>query len=219
MVFDTQGAHCLLFGGADALVERSDTWEYDARGWRQRITRGTPAAVSSMGMAYDATRGTVVVVGGFNGVGAPTATWELGGIGGTFALYGTGCLGSNNLSPRLRPMTVPDLGATAQLDVTDLPGSSGFVYLGGGLSDTTLGSLPLPLDLTSIGLTGCRAYMSNDVGVVLAHTAGTASWSLPVPNNAALVGFRMFLQALSLDPVVARPFPGAMSGGAEFLVR
>ena len=219
LAYDSQRGRVVLFGGADALLELDDTWEYGSRGWRQLFTTNQPQGNAAMAMAYDSARGRTVVFGGFDGTAAIQDTWELGGNAATYRTFGTGCDGSNGLPPRLEPQNMPTLGTTTSVDITDLPGSSGFVFLAGGLSDLTWGGLQLPIDLSSIGLTGCRAYISPDVGVVLAHTAGTATWSLAVPVSPSLSGYQMFLQALSLDPAVTRPFQGAMSNAAELNVR
>lgn len=218
MVFDLQRSRCVLFGGADATVDRNDTWEWDGTRWRELFTAARPQGNAAMAMAFDSTRNTTVVFGGFDGAGAIDDTWELGGSGGTWRTFGFGCAGGGGLVPRLVPQSMPTLGATATLDVTGLPPAGGVALLAIGLGDQTWLGLPLPVDLTPIGLTGCVGYTSFDVGATLTHTNGTASFSLPVPNNPALAGFSLFFQALSLDAAAPRPFTAALSDAAELRV-
>jgi hypothetical protein len=219
MVFDTQRARVVLVGGADALVERDDTWEYDARGWRELYTAHRPPANSSFGMAYDTARNQTVLFGGYDGLAARGDTVELGGGAATWRTFGTGCVGSGGLTPRLVPVAVPALGTTTRVDVAGLPPGGGLVYVTAGFSDTTWGPAPLPFDLGVVGLTGCRGYTSADTGVVIAHTAGTATWTLAIPAAPALGGLVAFLQALSFDTAAPRPFPGATSNAAEANLR
>jgi hypothetical protein len=219
LVFDSGRGRCVLFGGADLATERNDTWEFDGVRWHQLFTANRPQGNAAMAMAYDLLRSRTVVFGGFDGIGAIADTWELGGNGATYRTFGTGCVGGGGLTPELVPQVVPSLGATTTVDVRQLPPGGGLVYVAAALSDTTWLGLPLPFDLSPAGLTGCRNYTSADVGIALTHTAGTATWSLAVPNNPALVGFQMFLQALSFDAAAPRPFPAAMSNAAELNVR
>lgn len=219
MVFDLQRARCVLFGGSDGVADLDETWEYDGRGWRQLVTAARPQGNSAMAMAYDLVRGQTVVFGGFDGAGAIGDTWELGGNAATYRTFGTGCDGSNSLPPRIVPGAMPAVGTTTDVTIVDLPSTGGAAFVTAGFSDTVSGGAPLPIDLTGIGLTGCRGYTSTAVSVLVTHPSGTASWSLPIPANPSLSGLVIFLQALSIDPAVTRPLPGATSNAAEMNVR
>ena len=47
---------------------------------------------------------------------------------------------------------------------------------------------------------GCTLYSSGEVFIPLPNAAGTASLTLPIPNNAALVGGVFYNQAIVVDP-------------------
>ncbi|MGE3879620.1 MAG: hypothetical protein AB7I19_11200 [Planctomycetota bacterium] len=65
-----------------------------------------------------------------------------------------------------------------------------------GNSDRFLGSTPLPLNLSSSGMTGCFLYHN-----VFAHRPctingnGTATNVIGIPNDSALVGQTLFMQS------------------------
>lgn len=219
LAYDSQRARIVLFGGGDATLDRNDTWEYDGQRWRQLFTATRPQGNSAMAMVHDSARGRTVVFGGFDGVGAIDDTWELGGAAAVYGTFGTGCVGSNGRSPRLDPIDMPAIGATTRVDVVDLPGAAGQVYLVAGGSDQSWAGVPLPIDLSPIGLTGCRAYTSGDAGVLLTHTAGAATWTFAIPAVPALAGTVLFLQAFSFDAAAPRPVAGALSNAAAMEVR
>ncbi|MBL8725511.1 MAG: hypothetical protein JNK49_15825 [Planctomycetes bacterium] len=219
IVYDSARARCVLFGGADLLIERNDTWEWNGTRWHRLFTATTPPGNGAMAMAYDSVRNRTVVFGGFDGAAALGTTWQLGGNAATFRTFGSGCLGSNNLPPTLVPTAMPTLGTTSALTVTNLPAAAAFAVLAIGFSDQVSGGNPLPLNLTSLGLTGCRAYTSAEATVLLPNVGGTATWNFSLPNNAAFAGVRLFQQALSLDTAVARPIQAATSNAAEMNLR
>ena len=73
----------------------------------------------------------------------------------------------------------------------------------------TNGSGLFPISLTGMGFTDC--FMYNDLSVpfmMVATASGTATVSLgPVPNSAALIGCRLYVQFASLDAAA----PGGLS--------
>lgn len=81
MAFDTRRGRMLLFGGnANGLL--GDTWEYaspdrtsDQPGWKALSVAG-PSAREGAAMAYDNSRGRMVLFGGGNAKGALGDTWE-----------------------------------------------------------------------------------------------------------------------------------------------
>src|SRR5204862_484267 len=69
------------------------------------------------------------------------------------------------------------------------------VFMNVGVSDTVIGGLPLPLDLTPLGAPGCFAWVSNEAVVTgTTNSVGAITFQLVVPNNAALVGTVLFFQ-------------------------
>lgn len=67
MAYDAGRGVCVLFGGQDDLRTfrgLSDTWEWDGARWRERAFTRRPAARAAHAMAYDETRGCIVLFGG-----------------------------------------------------------------------------------------------------------------------------------------------------------
>ena len=67
------------------------------------------------------------------------------------------------------------------------------------MSRTSWFGLPLPLDLTPIGMTGCTLHTGVDMVVALTANQGVASWAVPIPADPGLVGSTLFQQALIVD--------------------
>ncbi len=94
---------------------------------------------------------------------------------------------------------------TAQ--VKNIPGSVPCVLFVGTSTQFFAGSVPLPLELTFVGLPGCFLYQSNEysfgavsVGTpALGATDGVASIPAALPNNPNLVGFALPMQWLVLN--------------------
>jgi hypothetical protein len=118
----------------------------------------------------------------------------------TSRTYAEGCTGSAGV-PDLQPASnsVPRIGATFGLGLSSLPTSPGVAFLILGFSKKTWNSTPLPLDLTSLGAPGCRLAASLQMMLPGASVNGTATYSLPIPNDPTLVGAIAYLQGLSLD--------------------
>jgi photosystem II stability/assembly factor-like uncharacterized protein len=84
-----------------------------------------------------------------------------------------------------------------------------------GFSNSSWNSVPLPFDLTPAGLNGCPLLVSLDL--LLATTigaGGTAGWSLTLPNDRALLGGRLYAQAMAPDPGL-NPAGFAVSAGLQ----
>ncbi|MBK9383718.1 MAG: hypothetical protein IPN34_02675 [Planctomycetes bacterium] len=66
MVYDSRRGRVVMFGGQDELQGAlfGDTWEWDGSTWILRSPTPAPAARYSHAMAYDASRGRVVLFGG-----------------------------------------------------------------------------------------------------------------------------------------------------------
>jgi hypothetical protein len=92
--------------------------------------------------------------------------------------------------------------AAYQLTVYGLPGSN--VYLGFGLSDTSWGGTPLPLDLAIVNpaLAGCLFRASPDfltTGIIGA--AGTLVFPFPIPTSPSPLGANAYAQAILYSTV------------------
>ncbi|MFT4841924.1 MAG: hypothetical protein ACI8UD_003517 [Planctomycetota bacterium] len=134
-----------------------------------------------------------------NGVDATFEIEFLNGAPASFATSGTGCpssVGTANLSAA----TLPQLGSTLQVDISNVS-PIGVPMMVFGLSDTMWSSVPLPLAV-SIALPAapsCMLQVSVDFLQTLTPVGSTASFSLPIPNNPALIGFVLFTQGAQLE--------------------
>lgn len=83
MAYDPIRQETVLYGGnllPQVLGVTGDTWVFDGATWTQRIAPGPPPLVSHA-MAFDPSRGTVVMHGGLaNGSTSSTQTWEWNGL-------------------------------------------------------------------------------------------------------------------------------------------
>lgn len=200
MAYDLTRGVMVLQGGQANGVQLLDCWEYDGVNWR--LVPGSPnPARGENGTAHDPVRGVTVVFGGYSTGGTYTETWEQA-LATTARVhpFGSGCSGSGGV-PSLQAQggSLPALGTTFTLDITNLPPAGGIGAVLYGVDNYQLGPLWLPLDLSLLGWNGCRAYTTPDVGITFVHAAGTATSSFGIPSGAPLQGFTFYAQALSLD--------------------
>lgn len=196
MAYDSVRDRLVVHGGRDTQGARTDTWEWDGANWAQRAPATNPGETFGLTMTFDSVRGETVLFGG-----VPYATWTYAAeVTATARAFGAGCVGSAGV-----PALAPDVGQRPWIGdgfrqvATNLPANSLAVFKF-GVSDQWWGGLPLPFDLSIIGMTGCTEYVSNDVLIGLPTGAGAASYTLPLPNNPSLRGVRLFSQVFTVDP-------------------
>ena len=82
-----------------------------------------------------------------------------------------------------------------------LPNAAGIGVIGAYGPGQTFFGLPLPIDLTPFGATGCGLYCSMEIVVGLAANAsGSAQWPLvSIPNDPALAGSDFYDHSLWVD--------------------
>ena len=130
---------------------------------------------------YDPTRGVLVLYGGF-GPTFSDETWEFtGNNDGVFSLYGQACDLVNG-TPEL-DATTPNIGTNLVLTASNLGASTGALWAL-GFSDQFFNGVPLPFDLTVIGLPGCGLVTGADVINVSLATNGVASAFAAQPGDA-----------------------------------
>lgn len=114
--------------------------------------------------------------------------------------FGTGCAGSASV-PRLSA-SGGDRPVLGQAFTTEISGvKAGVTACMGafGFSRTKYAALSLPVDLTPYNAPGCTLYVSLDMLTPLAVTAGKSSWTLVVPPDAGLLGFRFYQQGIVFE--------------------
>ena len=119
------------------------------------------------------------------------------------------------LTPVLSSNDLPTVGSSYQMDLEQAAASS-FATLAAGLSSTDFNGNPLPAALP--GVPGCEVLIAPDAMVLVPTTAaGTANFSVPVPNNPGLAGFELYHQWAVLD-ASANSFGLALSNAAALTV-
>ena len=182
-------------GGANG----DDAWEFDGYDWHRLNTpTGFPARNNHI-LAYDMARDALLQYGGF-----PTNydTWELVETSAArWSAYGSGCPSSSGVAPTLdaQPGSAPVLGQPLVLELGDLPATP-LVFVAAGLSGSQSGGVPLPIDLSSLGMPGCAQFVG-DLGLLQAApaVAGAATWSIAMPATPSLAGFGLYFQGLVPD--------------------
>jgi len=109
----------------------------------------------------------------------------------------TGSLGTPSLVPSA-PWTLPWLGDSVSLDITNLP--LGVAVMLMGFSDQQSGGITLPLDLGPYGMPTCFLRVADDASRLAYGAGNTATWQLGVPNSVSLLGLSFYVQAAVLDP-------------------
>ncbi|GAB4147138.1 MAG: hypothetical protein Fur0037_15290 [Planctomycetota bacterium] len=218
MAFDGARSVTVLFGGTSLTADFDDCWEWDGS-WVRRLTASRPTPRDSHAMTYDPGANRVILFGGYDLTNDLDDTWEYGPASTpTYVTFGTGCAGSAGV-PALDPRTVPALGGTFRLDVLHLPPAGGAIYMVLGLNRRVWNGLPLPLDLSPLGMPGCLAYTNVRGGGLVLHANGTATWMLALPAAPSLSGLHIFNQAVSLDPLAGNPLGAAVSDAGDGLLR
>lgn len=121
---------------------------------------------------------------------------------GNFVAHGGGCQGSSGLAPRIATPAGawPQVGGNLVVQLADGPPNSG-AALQFGLSFTSLGGIPLPIELGIVGAPGC--YLWHDLQVATPPLAtdgsGAVTFTLGVPSLPGLVGARLYASWLALD--------------------
>jgi hypothetical protein len=99
MAYDSARGRVVLFGGGVGSAPSSlsnETWEWDGFNWIKRFPVNMPSAREGHAMAYDETRGRVVLFSGWNGTNWPNDTWEWDGTNWTQRFPTTSPSGRND---------------------------------------------------------------------------------------------------------------------------
>jgi hypothetical protein len=96
--------------------------------------------------------------------------------------------------PSLSNTGVPTLNTSMTVDLSS-GGANNNAIFALGISNTTWGNIPLPLDLTPINALCCKLLVSLDFQfLVTSDASGKYSFRLSVPNNNALKGLKFYNQ-------------------------
>lgn len=221
LVYDPGRKVSILFGGTatDRGGFRTAVWEWNGMAWTQLVQ---PTLLLRAGKgSFDRRRGVGIFIGDLDGKLDFRCLEYLNrsGVAASYRSLGTGCQGSAGV-PRFDAGTdTPKIGEVFAAKVSGIPAGPLTRVLGlVGRSGSSWGTIPLPLDLGILGMKNCSLLVSIDLPMIpINHTAGLATWDMPIPNSAALAGSRFFAQALVLDPGV-NAFGAVVSNGMECLL-
>ena len=125
---------------------------------------------------------------------------------------GSGCVGSSGTPTTLGVSALPIIGDTLTFDIAGGPaGEDTFVYHAFRAGTGMFGGCPIHLDPVSVQV--LTASGVSPFGPVMTDAAGSASHVLDVPNVPAVNGFRIFSQALVIDPAFGNGF--VLTNGTE----
>ncbi|MFT6078836.1 MAG: arylsulfatase B [Planctomycetota bacterium] len=111
--------------------------------------------------------------------------------------FGSGCSGGG-ISPALDALASPTPGANFTLQTTGLSGFELATIGAIGFTDQMWSGVPLPIDLTPAGFTGCTLLIDPALTFVATPTGTTSTWTVALPNIATLIGQPLFAQAFPL---------------------
>jgi hypothetical protein len=192
LAYDSHRKQVVMFGGYTTGQYYADTWEYNGANWIQRFSGLAPAPQASHAMVYDSQRARTVLFG-------QGETWTWTGSPGSQTPFGVGC-GTPPLSMFGVPASPPTANAIAQATLANIPSTVALVAV--GWSNTAAGPFPLPVPLIGYGMPGCYMFQSADIlGLPVTFNApGQATYSLPIPNAAFVVGRHIYLQSYAVAP-------------------
>ena len=109
--------------------------------------------------------------------------------------------GASPAVPRILNSNLPQLGKDFHFELLGAGGAvPGALFV--GASNTSAGSLPLPFDLTIIGMPGCFLLVSAEVALpVTTNKGGDLAFTVSIPNNPVLVGGSHYLQYVLKDSI------------------
>ncbi|MFO1077818.1 MAG: kelch repeat-containing protein [Planctomycetota bacterium] len=198
MVTDFARQRIVMFGG---LQWDPNTWEWDGTTWSAHALLGPIPRLNSAA-AYDPVQREALLYGGGSGSGYAD-TWTYGtDTPALFETIGLGCAGSAG-TPLLAnaPYSLPWLGDMFTTRVAPVPANGALLFATGF-------EAPAPVSLAPYGMPGCDfAVQIAETRLAFATAAGSADWSLAIPNSAGLAGVAIAQQVLVLDP-------GANAAGA-----
>ncbi len=213
LAYSPSRQHVLLFGWSPSRG-RNETWAWDGVAWVRLTTANRPSyAVRRMALVYDPVRDVLIGSPG-EGIGPDlAAVWEFSDRTGTASRepYGLGCRRTSEAVALEAISTTPLLGAPFLVSVRGLHVSQPAI-LNFGDSDASIAGIPLPIPLDALGAPGCLLWSNLSESQLLPGTTTRRESTLLPPNDAALVGVSVYLQAIAVDPM-ANSLGAATSNG------
>lgn len=117
-----------------------------------------------------------------------------------YAEFGAGCAGSAGV-PELVLLdgTTPTVGTTFTIGLRNLPPAAPLALLFIGFETASWQGMPLPWELSELGMPGCRLRLAPAFTMPLPIVGGAVRADCPLPANLDFLGGEFFHQALVLD--------------------
>jgi len=202
MTYDEARGVTIVHGGVagNGGPQADVSWEYDGVNWNTAPNDGAqPSITSQTSMTYDSTMQQVVMVTRHN---SDVETWvykdnNSGLHPSSSSVYGAGC-GSPMMT--MSPVDPPKIGFTASADIINMPTQVAGVAI--GWSNTFSFPIPLPFELSSLGMPGCLLLQSSEAFGLPVQTQinGQGLFELPIPFAPSIIGTHLYAQAYSLSP-------------------
>ncbi|MCB9890004.1 MAG: trypsin-like peptidase domain-containing protein [Planctomycetes bacterium] len=135
---------------------------------------------------------------------------------GSILPLGHGCAGTRGVADLVGGGT-PRLGGALFLHAARVPNRAASLLLIGD-SSTAWGSIPLPLPLGFLGMTGCTLWVSGEVPLwrIIPEDGDVLAW-FTVPNDPRLVDGKVFCQLICPDPA-ANPNGAVATNAVEVTI-
>jgi Galactose oxidase, central domain len=197
MAFDLRRVRMVMTGGLTARGYPAETWEFDGTNWFQITTKLTPPGRWLNAMSHDLIRGQTMF---FSGTNYKKETFVYFTVSpAKFQTFGAGCRGSAGVPALSSNKTMPWIGETFTLQVSNVPRATGSVIFLLGLSNTTWGRTRLPWNMASLYMGKCNLHVSPDLLIGAWSLGGVARFRYRIPPFPGLLGGRVFSQAIVPD--------------------
>ncbi len=191
--------------------------------WDGVFDFGTTGPGSTFQFQFDLASGNCDIVwGSISGAGnAHLVGFSVGGPSNdpgsidltTAVPLGTVLVSNTQITPlALAAAGLPALGSTVSLDSSNIPTNTPFGAVLFGFQKFANG-----VDLTGIGMPGCRQYNEGASTVIYVSPVGTASTPFVVPNDVGFLGIAVLAQAVTYSPGLT-PLGAISSNGIEMFV-
>jgi len=131
---------------------------------------------------------------------------------GSFTTFGKGCASTTTL-PTVSSSTVPMIGMPFTLNIQGFLARPQLGQLMLGVSNSSWGSIPLPLDLTLLGMRGCTLLVSPDLtSFFILDWQGQSKIATTIPSDPTLFGAQIYGQTWAPD-AAANPLGAATTNG------
>ncbi len=118
---------------------------------------------------------------------------------------GPGCQGSLSKTPHVEAGGIPALNSTLVFEYSGHPANTAGILVM-GIDDAKFLGIPLPFDLSFLGMTGCSLYQ--DIRFSINYTVGaqgTGTSQINIPNTPSMAGFPFFWQGIVVAPGANTP--------------